>query len=169
MTCANCTHWLTKEITTYSDGSEVVHFQAADGMGRCGALGIDTLASFSCASFSEGITHVIVRDHKRGSPWQFWRMDACPDCTGRGNQGEGSCHRCAGTGKVRHYDDGYVGEERTRMHPKEREQASVVKNCQQCARVVDKGWVACPYCGSRLIELPAETEHVSMTDSMHVR
>jgi hypothetical protein len=27
--------------------------------------------------------------------------------------------RCVGTGGVRYYDDGYVGEEATRRHPKE--------------------------------------------------
>jgi len=54
-------------------------------------------------------------------------MVPCPECTGIdmkqiyaspvGNRG----HRCAGTGLVRLYDDGYVGDEQTRMHPKQKE------------------------------------------------
>jgi hypothetical protein len=63
--------------------------------------------------------------------------------------------QCAGTGIVRYYEDGFVGEEHTRLHPKEKAMTEPPK-CGKCSRNIDIKWVACPYCGNRL-EAMAET------------
>jgi hypothetical protein len=159
MTCETCTHWVTIRKTVYGDGSEVETFQASTGKGRCEKLDIDTLPEFGCISFQdEGPDHHPWRiSHKPGVPWQYWTMGNCPDCNSKGNSGDGACHRCAGTGKVRYYEDGYIGEERTRLHPKERETAPKPK-CGGCSKDVDIGWVACPFCGHKLEPVaPVET------------
>jgi hypothetical protein len=163
MRCDGCSSWHTLRKTVYKDGSEVVNWQAPDAnTGKCVVLGLDTSADFGCAKFSPGTTHVII-DKKFGTPWQHWRMIECPECKGHpGDHGGGRC-RCAGTGLVRRYDDGYVGEEHTRLHPEERkrvasgEVAALV--CQGCKKSLDPHWVICPYCGFRP-GMVAETEHV---------
>ena len=87
-------------------------------------------------------------------------MGPCPDCTDSpGCQNGRGCHRCAGTGNVRFYDDGYIGEERTRLHPKEKKGAANPK-CHSCSREVAPGWKNCPHCGLKL-EPPAEIELIS--------
>jgi hypothetical protein len=165
MTCETCDKWVLKRLTRYDDGSEIVHFTAADGMGNCEHLKIGTPHDFSCSAYNAGSNQIRV-EHKSGAPWQFWRMGPCPECSAKGNAGDGACHRCAGTSNVRYYEDGFVGDERTRMHPKEREVAAVSKpTCGGCSKEVDAGWMACPYCGGRL-EAPAKTEVVS--DSLRV-
>jgi predicted amidophosphoribosyltransferase len=85
-------------------------------------------------------------------------MGPCPNCTGKGNQGDGACDRCTGTGNVRYYEDGFVGEERSRMHPKEKELAAKPK-CVGCGREVDPVWVACPICGQKL-DAPMQPEKI---------
>jgi hypothetical protein len=151
MNCSDCRHWLTASITRYSDGSEIDNYRASDGEGACGALSITTKSDFGCNKHEPalGFDHVITT-LKDGAPWQHWRMGPCPDCSGVGSQGgDSACYRCAGTSNVRFYEDGYVGEERTRLHPKEREQAPKPK-CSACQRDVEAEWVACPQCGHKL-------------------
>lgn len=148
-------------------------FRATEGKGRCGVLDVDTTPEFGCKSFSQAMAADNIQDdptgtgfkhtlttHKSGAPWQYSRADRCPDCSGKGNAGDGSCDRCQGTGKVRYYDDGFIGEERTRLHPKEREMAAPPK-CVGCGREMNREWVACPACGHRR-EMPAVPEIVAL-------
>lgn len=119
--CAGCANWITKRETVYEDGSRIVTYAAPDETAaRCELLKIDTASNFGCNSFAPG-EHTVVTE-KTGAPWQHWKMGPCPNCQGAGSSG-GACHRCAGTGNVRFYDDGYIGEEQTRKHPKEAEVA----------------------------------------------
>jgi hypothetical protein len=168
MRCDTCKNWTTARVTRYGDGSEVVNWRAPEGKGRCSELGLDTPEAFGCTSFAPLITNGasiptttiphIISNWKNGSPWQHWTMGPCPDCRGHpGDHGKGLC-RCAGTGKVRYYDDGYIGEEQTRLHPREREHAEPLR-CRNCKETVEVRWMACPMCGQRL-EGVAETEHV---------
>ncbi len=120
MKCGDCKNWITTEKTVYGDGTEIVRRQSRDGHGQCEALKIETVAAFGCISFDQGDDHIQV-ERKSGAPWHHFVMIPCPNCNGRGS-GDGADHRCAGTGLVRKYDDGYIGDERTRKHPKEIEQ-----------------------------------------------
>lgn len=169
--CNSCARWVTSRKTIYADGSEVLNFQAAANKGLCEALGIETAEGFGCNKFMAGVDgcHVEV-SQKTGSPWHHWGMIPCPDCRGKGTPNAGAsdpqghemssraCDRCAGTGNVRKYDDGFIGDERTRLHPKEREVAAKPK-CPTCQREVNADWKACPVCATRL-DAPAETEVV---------
>jgi len=116
MKCEDCIHWILQRKTIYGDNSEVVTFSVANGHGLCEELNTNTAPDFGCTKFVPG-AHIVVT-LKNGEPWQYWKMGPCPGCQGVGNRGA-ACHRCAGTGKVRYYDDGFVGEEQTRLHPKE--------------------------------------------------
>jgi hypothetical protein len=157
--CSNCSNWVTARKTKYDDGSEVENFRAADGHGLCELLNIDTKPEFGCNSFAQGVSSVrMVR--KVGAPWQHWTMVACPVCVAKGLVPDGARCQCAGTGKVRRYDDGFVGDEKTRTHPTERALGLGPKpTCGSCSREVEIMWVACPFCGGRL-EPPAKTEIV---------
>lgn len=168
-TCISCACWITQRKTIYGgDGSEVVNFQAAEGKGACTELGIETPHDFGCNRFAPGSpTDQVVVSTKQGEPWQHFTSGPCPDCAGAGNSGDSGCHRCAGTGKVRHYDDGYVGEERTRMHPKEKE-LNAKPACVMCGQTLERDWIACPKCGHRK-EKPAKTEVVPLEESLHMR
>lgn len=116
--CQNCANWLLERKTVYDDGSEVSTYKSPEGKGNCQVLNFDTVPDFGCISFKAG-DHVEIT-HKSGTPWQNWRYDICPSCNGRGNPGDAKpCMQCYGTGRVRYYDDGFIGEERTRLHPKE--------------------------------------------------
>ena len=148
MTCDTCARWITAHRTIYDDGSEIGTFEAPAGKGNCQLLGIDTLPEFGCTSYDPGAEHIIT-SHKSGTPHEHFRMGPCPECRAAGNAGDSACHRCAGTGNVRYYDDGYIGEERTRLHPKEVEKAAKPK-CLGCGREVEAAWVACPACGHKL-------------------
>jgi len=141
MRCLDCGNWVLARTTRYEDGSEVVNYSAPEGKGHCDVLGVDTAADFGCTAFVVG-GHVKTAT-KSGSPWSHWTMVNCPDCQGKGSAGS-SCHRCAGTGNVRRYDDGHVGEERTRMHPKEKELRDQVRE-------------PAPDPGTILQKLPAES------------
>jgi hypothetical protein len=125
MRCSECKHWLLEERTIYGDGTVmVIKLIPSDGIvrGKCRALNMDTVADFGCNRFVAGtLADQEIVTHKEGAPWQNSHAGPCPDCNGKGNSGDGACHRCAGTSKVRYYDDGYIGEEQTREHPKERE------------------------------------------------
>jgi hypothetical protein len=154
--CDSCANWTTRRVTRYGDGSEVVNWRAPGNRGRCSVLDVDTQPTFGCVEHAPGDEHV-VGVWKNGAPWQHWIVGSCPDCGGAGSGGA-VCSRCAGTGKVRHYDDGHVGEEQTRLHPRERENAEPLK-CVKCSREIDVRWMACPMCGTRL-EPVAKTEVV---------
>lgn len=138
--CDTCGNWLLERKAIYGDGTEIVTHRAPDGKGRCRVLDTYTDPGFGCVSHELG-GHVDVIN-KEGAPWQNWVVDACPDCKGQGTITHGVndghldysvCGRCVGTGKVRHYDDGYIGEERHRRHPKE--------GNQQCTPTVDPGTI----------------------------
>jgi hypothetical protein len=163
MRCDACEHWTIARTTVYDDGSKVDTFRAEEGKGFCCVLKMQTASDFGCNKFAEiihanlpGIINHIILDEKAGAPWQHWAMGPCPDCHGKGNAGDGGCYRCTGTGNVRFYDDGFVGDERTRRHPKE--PLTKARDCPGCRRPTDHSWVACPHCGQRLVEPPADTE-----------
>lgn len=153
--CKGCERWIVERQDRYGDGTVITRSKIEpDGHGECQILGVETADSFGCNAFAEGEDHVLIT-LKAGAPWQHFRMGPCPDCRAAGNNGA-ACRRCAGTGNVRYYDDGHVGEEQTRLHPKEKENAAPL-TCAKCNGVVQIAWVACPMCGTRLMA-PAETE-----------
>lgn len=160
--CASCLKWTTERQTRYEDGSVISNFKAPEGMGRCELLGVDTVPQFGCtghAPAEKGWSGVFVTQ-KAGAPWQYSKAGPCPDCKGKGSAGDTACHRCAGTSQVRYYEDGYIGEERTRLHPKEKAHAAPPA-CQACGKPVQLEWVACPACGERT-EAPAKTEVIAL-------
>lgn len=125
MDCGTCRFW--KRGTRRKFRSEEQFTAAGNDEGHpCNSAGpikdIITPADFGCINFVESVgedqVEVLTFD---GEPWQFWDMVPCPDCQGQGSTPEaGICWRCAGTSNVRKYADGYVGEEHTREHPRER-------------------------------------------------
>ncbi len=119
MSCSECANWVVERQRLYGDGTRQTYYKAPEGKGRCTILPLDTDPGFHCSMFSPGSEHVKI-DNVEGAPWEHWDMGPCPECRGRGcPEGGGACMRCVGTGKVRFYADGFVGEERTRRHPKE--------------------------------------------------
>lgn len=114
MRCSDCGHWTTERAVVYEDGSRIVNYTAPSGRGHCDVLDLDTAPEFGCTSFVAG-GHVR-ETSKTGASWHHFVMVRCPQCAG--NPGGGSC-QCAGTGLVRLYDDGHLGDEKTRKHPKE--------------------------------------------------
>lgn len=158
MPCSDCAQWITCEARIYEDGSEITDFQAPVGQGRCEVLKITTGEAFGCTSHAPGNGHIKLTQ-RPGAPWQHSKAGPCPDCFGAGNDNDRGCKRCAGTGKVRHYEDGYIGEEQTRLHPKEREMAGAKPKCASCQREVEPSWKVCPSCAHKL-DAASETEHV---------
>jgi hypothetical protein len=127
-TCSVCHHWTQKRKRIYSDGTEIVYFVVLGGNGHCEKLERETEPDFGCKYFDHapGYDH-IVTDTLSNAPWECFKIGDCPDCNGRGSGLEGgACRRCAGTGKVRFYDDGYIGEEQTRRHPKQPSESTTV-------------------------------------------
>ena len=119
--CRACGNWLLERKTIYEDGSEIVTYKSSEGKGNCQILNIDTSPDFACNNFKLGNHEEIT--HKSGAPWQNWHHDVCPTCNGRGNSGDINvrpCDQCWGTGRVRYYDDGFIGEEKTQLHPNEK-------------------------------------------------
>lgn len=119
MNCSNCTQWLRERRTVYGDGSVLVDATGSAVASLCRKLDRWTDADFGCIHFVqvESEADQLVTETKVGAPWQHWHMIPCPKCSG-GPDSNARC-QCAGTGNVRLYDDGFVGDERTRKHPKE--------------------------------------------------
>lgn len=148
--CDNCAHWVIARDTHYSNG-EIKHtFTMVKGKGECQKLSMVTDHDFGCNKWDRCEDDHVEITRKDGAPWQHWQMGPCPNCRARGSHGgEGievsrpACDRCAGTGLVRFYEDGFVGEERTRLHPND-----IVKapSCPGCKREVAAEWVHCPWC-----------------------
>jgi hypothetical protein len=124
MRCDGCTHWAISQKTVYGDGSEIENWAKPSGMGYCASLKHDTEADFGCNRFiahpSYDHVHIV---YKEGAPWQNWQFGPCPDCKGVGChmvELRPACGHCAGLGKVRYYDDGYIAD-KSWDHPKEKE------------------------------------------------
>ena len=150
MKCADCRQWLVQRVTDYEDGSRIVNFKSNDGQGQCEVLKIPTDADFGCNKFIEGHEHIEIMAKKTGSPWHHSHYITCPDCAGSGIIGQASCDRCCRTGRCLLYDDGYVGEEKTRRHPNEAQVGPPPPpTCDSCNRVIEWSWKACPFCGTK--------------------
>ena len=122
--CQRCKHWVKQKRRVYGDGTTTVLFEPADAAkGLCQQLNMETAPDFGCNKYEFCDTWDHVKTDKvDGEPWQYWKMGPCPDCRGRGchdRYERPACHRCAGTGNVRYYEDGFVGDEQYRRHPKE--------------------------------------------------
>ena len=124
MKCERCAFWIVARVTRYAGNDAVIeNYRAPSGRGRCDKLNMETEADFGCTKFLEDDGDHVEVTKKAGEPWHHFVMGNCPDCRGKGSgAGEkaSACNRCAGTGQVRFYDDGYVGEEQTRLHPNEK-------------------------------------------------
>jgi hypothetical protein len=138
--CSDCKLWTVKRRRIYQDGTEVVFYTAPEGKGHCNVLAVETRAAFSCIAFEPAAaesTHVVT-ELLNEPAWKLFKMGPCPDCNGLGSR-DGACWRCAGTGNVRYYDDGHIGEERTRKHPieiemeKQAERAAQVEKARKLA------------------------------------
>jgi predicted RNA-binding Zn-ribbon protein involved in translation (DUF1610 family) len=149
-TCTNCKTWLVQRVTDYANGERIVNYQAPVGKGLCEVIHIETDFTFGCNRFVEGHQHIEIIGIKTGSPWMHSRWGGCPECGGSAI----GCDRCQTTGRVLYYDDGYIGEERTRRHPKEATLGPPPEpKCLQCGAVIELKWKACPHCG-RKVEHP---------------
>jgi hypothetical protein len=121
MHCDTCRFWVTCRFNTYEDGSVIETFKSPSGQGYCEQLKMDTQSDFGCNKYEEGGHEVITA--KSGAPWQNWHFGPCPDCKGVGChmvELRPACMHCAGLGKVRYYDDGYIAD-KSWDHPKEKE------------------------------------------------
>ncbi len=130
--CAECACWITDKQLLFAN-FERLEPLAGPGKGICrGPLGgLAVGPEFGCVAFIPGDQHIDIQDHRPLEVWEVWEMIPCPDCLGKGTPGEVPDHpanstmgfsadnRCAGTGNVRRYGDGHVGDEQTRMHPLE--------------------------------------------------
>jgi hypothetical protein len=122
MSCQSCAHATRTHARRYDNGFEISTYTAPEGKLRCDLLGIEMPPEFGCTYYVEGANPNKI-EQVSGAPWQHWKMGNCPDCAGRGSGIQGGvCGRCVGTGQVRFYADGYVGEESTRRHPQEPEE-----------------------------------------------
>jgi hypothetical protein len=150
--CKDCRLWLTMRVTDYEDGTRIANLQSPEGKGHCEVLKIETDSEFGCNRYEEGHEHIEIMAKKTGSPWHHSHRDACPECKKTPGMVDTSvCGRCCGTGQVLHYDDGFVGEEKTRRHPNE----AVIgpppaPTCPGCSRAIEITWVSCPWCGTKL-------------------
>lgn len=149
--CSTCKNWLCQRVTDYANGERIINFSAPEGEGLCEVLKINTSKDFSCTKYKFGTNHIEIMGKKTGSPWHHSHWGTCPDCQGVGLINNGSCKRCAQTGRVLYYDDGYVGEEQTRRHPNEIQKGPPpTPKCQSCDKAIELTWFACPYCGSKV-------------------
>lgn len=130
--CSQCEKWVRERRRHYSDGTEISYYQSPDDKGHCEVLDIDTLPEFGCNQFTPATSSTCRIEAIDNAPWQRWTFIPCPDCSGVGSSNDRACRRCAGTAKVRRYDDGYVADA-TWDHPLEKER----KKAQQAG--VDPG------------------------------
>jgi hypothetical protein len=160
--CSGCRFWLTARVTDYEDGTRIFNVKCEEGKGQCESLNIETEAGFYCNRFAKGNEHIEVMAKKTGSPWHHSHWITCPDCKGTGITGvDSSCERCQRTGRCLLYDDGYVGEEKTRRHPNEAAIGPPPKpTCISCNHEIEASWKACPFCGQRT-PVEGEIERVS--------
>src|SRR5215831_8562855 len=142
-----------------------------------------TPPDFGCNQYAAG-GPISERHHKEGAPWHNYKVGPCPDCKHplcgfpdcKNPNCPGSEHclglgskpgfmdaigvksdvdgRCCGTGQVRYYDDGFIGDNKTKRHPKEKELGlrhdDPTPTCDSCHKSIDPAWMACPFCGHRL-------------------
>lgn len=149
MSCKECASWQRGVATIYGNGEVLTKLFDKP---KCRELnGAETPEDFHCNRYSEGIDAQMEQQTKSGAPWENWYYDRCPDCSGAGSSrgetdnegvaytGTGrACTRCAGTSKVRYYDDGFIGEEQKRLHPVEvalQKQARQQKIREEIARL----------------------------------
>lgn len=147
---------MQRRETRYGNGEVIINWTAPANKGKCEVLNTETASDFGCNKYADGGPFVMVNT-KEGAPWHHWVFGPCPTCQGLGVAGTGGAidGQCCGTGRVRHYDDGYVGENKTCMHPKEKafgKRDTVTPTCFNCHEDVDPKWVVCPYCTTRLKE-----------------
>jgi len=164
LTCSTCSKWFIRKETHYGNGEIVVNRAIAEGCGECKVLNVVTNPAFECNQYQFG-TPIIEVARKEGAPWHHAVHGPCPDCKGRGlTDNEKRDDRCCGTGTVLYYDDGYIGENRTKMHPKEKEfgkrHAEPTPTCINCHKSIELTWLACPYCGTRLKQEKPEIAEV---------
>jgi|SRR6516162_2406076 hypothetical protein len=162
--CCSCSRWKVARTRIYGNGESFDDWRAELGKGRCTLLAVLTKESFGCNEYCEGAEPVIIEHRPEQQPWHHCWAGTCPDCEGKASWGVETspgfmtttvCGRCCGTGKVRHYGDGYIGEEKTRRHPK---QGPEHPPCPKCSNPIrDYRWGNCPQCGHKL-EPPAATE-----------
>jgi hypothetical protein len=128
MRCSDCKYWFRGTRKQYKNKLPIFIPSADNGNGVCRSGGMinGTVVgpTFGCIDFL--LSASLVDDQEDSfsydqEPWQVWEMIPCPDCLGVGSERDSACHRCVGTGNVRKYADGFVGEERTREHPVEKE------------------------------------------------
>jgi len=127
MHCKDCQHWFRGTSRQYKNNARIFLPSAEEGKAVCrsgGAIDGQVVPStFGCVDFNpcEGEFDQIDFLKYDQEPWQVWEMIPCPDCRGEGSSNDSACHRCAGTANVRKYADGFIGDERTREHPVEKE------------------------------------------------
>ena len=156
--CSTCAKWLLRKETSYGNGETIVNWSDPDGKGQCSFLNINTVPDFGCNQYEVG-GPIIEKHFKEGEPWHYWRLDKCPECHGLGTGGPSGRvdNRCCGTGLVMYFDDGYIGDNMTKMHPKEKvKRPDPVFSCFNCHKPADAAWIACPYCGTNLKEAKPE-------------
>ncbi len=120
MRCDGCKNWRRGSRTEYGDGTVVDNTLPPTAKCACAILMIATAPDFGCNQFAEGSADDQIEVTRfEGEAWRHFEMIPCPDCSGVGSKADTACYRCAGTRNVRRYGDGFVGDERTRRHPKE--------------------------------------------------
>jgi len=153
LTCSTCSKWYFRKETHYVNGEVIINWSDSSGRGKCTALEIVTKPDFECNQYVSGssIVEVITKD---GEPWHHWVFGPCPSCQGVGLVNDKPDNQCCGTGRVRYYDDGFIGENRTYLHPKEKTKRhdEPTPTCFNCFKSIDPVWLACPFCGTRLKE-----------------
>jgi len=157
LTCSTCSKWFVRKETHYENGEVIVNWTAPEGCGKCTVLDVQTHPAFECNQYQFG-TPIIEVVEKDGEPWHHWVFGPCPVCKGHGAEvldGRFKDDQCCGTGRVRYYDDGYIGENRTYLHPKEKVKRDDAPTpvCFNCHKSIGLDWMACPFCGTRLKEV----------------
>jgi len=157
LNCASCGHWLVRVEIKYGNGDTIIKWSDPQGRGKCTGPLADTITApdFGCIKYEAG-EPIVQSSFKEGNPWNYWTPGPCPDCGGRGMAGDGVDDRCCGTGQVRYYDDGFIGDNRSKMHPKEKPFGKRPDDptpvCFNCYKSIDQHWNVCPYCGTNLKE-----------------